>query len=288
MFLLFATGFQSAPATMLEGVDSASRPKIGLALSGGGARGAAHLGVIRVLEENNIPIDYIAGTSMGSIVGGMYAAGMSVDEIEEELASIDWGEMFDDLPPRGDRSFRRKRDDELYRARFKPGFNDGKLDLPRGVIQGQNIDLEFTRLILPVASIEKFEDLTIPFRAVTADITTGEEVALSSGNLAIAIRASMSIPAVFTPVEVEGRPAVDAAVPRGKSRSRTGDLAALTDGAFIRISLFVRASITEERRGGKNESKEDDPVDTGFVVRAVDNSRTHGRCGSGDLGVHQQ
>jgi NTE family protein len=187
VFLLLVSGFPPALANMVNSVDDAPRPKIGLALSGGGARGAAHLGVIQVLEENNIPIDYIAGTSMGSIVGGMYAAGMSVDEIEEELASIDWGEMFDDLPPRGDRSFRRKRDDEIYRARFKPGFNDGKLNLPRGLVQGQKIDLEFTRLILPVASVEKFEDLTIPFRSVAADITTGEEVVLSSGNLAVAI-----------------------------------------------------------------------------------------------------
>jgi NTE family protein len=171
---------------------------------------------------------------MGSIVGGMYAAGMSVEEIEAELASIDWGEMFDDLPPRGDRSFRRKRDDELYRARFKPGFNDGKLDLPRGVIQGQKIDLEFTRLILPVASIEKFEDLTIPFRAVTADITTGEEVVLSSGNLAIAIRASMSIPAVFTPVEVDGRLLVDGGIANNLPISVVRDM-----GADIVIAIDI-------------------------------------------------
>jgi len=233
MVVLFASNPQLATAATDNLVGDASRPKIGLALSGGGARGAAHLGVIRVLEENNIPIDYIAGTSFGSIIGGMYAAGMSVEEIETELAAIDWGDMLNDLPPRSDRSFRRKRDDDIYRARFKPGFNDGKIDLPRGLIQGQKIDLEFTKLVLPVASVEKFEDLMIPFRAVAADIATGEEIVLSSGNLAVAIRASMSIPFVFTPVEVDGRLLVDGGIannlPIGVVRDMGADIIIAVD-----------------------------------------------------------
>ena len=233
MVLLASTLQPTAAATGVDAVD-ASRPKIGLALSGGGARGAANLGVIRVLEENNVPIDYIAGTSFGSIVGGMYASGMSVEEIEAELASIDWGEMMDDLPPRGDRSFRRKRDDDIYRARFKPGFNDGSLDLPKGLIQGQKIDLEFTRLVLPVASVENFEDLTIPFRAVAADITNGEEVVLSSGDLAIAIRASLSIPAVFAPVELDGRLLVDGGIANNLPISVVRDM-----GADIVIAVDI-------------------------------------------------
>ena len=234
VILLLAIGLQSANGATGDESDDTPRPKIGLALSGGGARGAAHLGVIRVLEENNIPIDYIAGTSFGSIVGGMYAAGMTVDEIEAELAGIDWGEMFDDLPPRSDRSFRRKRDDDLYRARFKPGFNDGELDLPRGLIQGQKIDLELTRLVLPVGSVEDFEDLMIPFRAVAADIATGEEVVLSSGDLAIAIRASMSIPAVFTPVELDGRLLVDGGIANNLPISVVRDM-----GADIVIAVDI-------------------------------------------------
>ncbi|MGB5474598.1 MAG: patatin-like phospholipase family protein, partial [Gammaproteobacteria bacterium] len=90
------------------------RPKIGLALSGGGARGAAHIGVLRVLEQMQIPVDYIAGTSMGSIIGGLYASGMSPDEIEQAFKAIDWDHIFSDAPPRKERSFRRKRDDDLY------------------------------------------------------------------------------------------------------------------------------------------------------------------------------
>jgi len=234
MVVLFASNPQLAAAATDDLAGDAPRPKIGLALSGGGARGAAHLGVIRVLEANNIPIDYIAGTSFGSIVGGMYAAGMSVEEIEAELASIDWAEMLDDLPPRGDRSFRRKRDDDLYRARFKPGFNDGSLDLPKGFIQGQKVDLEFTRLVLPVATVENFEDLMIPFRAVAADITNGDEVVLSSGNLAVAIRASLSIPAVFTPVELDGRLLVDGGIANNLPISVVRDM-----GADIVIAVDI-------------------------------------------------
>ena len=188
------------------------RPKIGLALSGGGARGAAHIGVIRVLEEHNVPIDYIAGTSMGAVVGGLYSSGMDTYEIETALAAIDWDHVFNDRPPRADRSFRRKRDDDLYLVKAKPGFNDGKLTLPLGAVQGQKIDAELARVALPVATVESFDELMIPFRAVASDIATGEAAVLSSGDLAMAIRASMSIPAVISPAEIDGRLLVDGGV----------------------------------------------------------------------------
>ena len=211
LFLLASNLPLAVAANGIEPSDVA-RPKIGLALSGGGARGAAHIGVLRVLEENNVPIDYIAGTSMGAIVGGLYAAGMTTDEIETGLAAIDWDDIFHDLPPRTERSFRRKRDDDLYLVRAKPGFSDGELKLPRGLIRGQKVDVVFSRLALPVAAIEDFDDLMIPFRAVAADIATGEEVVIDSGNLGMAIRASMSIPAVFTPAEIDGRLLVDGGI----------------------------------------------------------------------------
>ena len=212
LLLLSALNPQRAAATTGVSPGDVARPKVGLALSGGGARGAAHIGVIRVLEESNVPIDYIAGSSMGAIVGGLYAAGMDLDQIEAELAAIDWDGIFDDRPPRGERSFRRKRDDDLYLVRAKPGLNHGKLDLPRGLIQGQKIDMVFSRLALPVASIEHFDDLMIPFRAVAGDIATGQEVIIDSGNLGMAIRASMSIPAIMTPAIVDGRLLVDGGI----------------------------------------------------------------------------
>lgn len=189
-----------------------SRPKIGLALSGGGARGAAHIGVLRVLEENQIPVDYVAGTSMGSIVGGLYATGMSPDEILEAIESIDWDDVFADLPARDERSFRRKRDDDLYLVKARPGIGKDGLKLPAGIVQGQKINLALARFTAHVAEIEHFDDFAIPYRAVASDIVTGEAVVLDSGNLSHAIRASMSVPAVFSPMEIDGKQLVDGGI----------------------------------------------------------------------------
>jgi len=196
-----------------ESPQESARPKIGLVLSGGGARGAAHIGVIKVLEELRIPIDYITGTSMGSIVGGLYASGMPVDELETVVTGIDWAEAFHDLIPREDRSFRRKTDDRTYLVKQRPGFSDDlELKLPTGLLQGQKIDLILKRLSLPVSSIRDFDDFRIPFRAVATDITTGEAVILGSGDLAMAMRASMSVPGAFSPVEIDGKLLVDGGV----------------------------------------------------------------------------
>ena len=186
--------------TALAQNTASERPRIGLALSGGGARGAAHIGVLKVLEREHIPIDYIAGTSMGSIVGGMYASGLSPEEIEAQLIAVDWDDVFDDKIDRENRSFRRKSDDRLWLIDRKPGYSDGKIKLPPGLVQGQKINNLLTALTLHVADIDDFDDLAIPFRAVAADIRTGEKVVLDSGNLAKAIRASMSIPAIISPV----------------------------------------------------------------------------------------
>jgi NTE family protein len=245
MLLLLASNLEpAAAATNVESGD-ASRPKIGLALSGGGARGAAHIGVIRVLEENNVPIDYIAGTSMGSIVGGLYSAGMSPDEIETALGDIDWDGVFDDRPPRSDRSYRRKRDDDLYLFRFKPGFNNGEIDLPRGVVQGQKIDLELSRFVMPVATVDDFDNLMIPFRAVAAEIATGEEVVIGTGNLATAIRASMSIPGGFAPAVRDGRLLVDGGIANNLPISVVRDM-----GADIVIAVDISTPLLEEEEIG--------------------------------------
>ena len=188
------------------------RPKVGLVLSGGGARGFAHIGVLKVLEENHIPIDYIAGTSMGSIIGGLYASGMSAAEVEVVVDSIDWERVFIDSLPRQDRSFHRKRDDDFALVKAKPGFGDGKIKLPQGIVQGESIALLLQKLALPVATIKDFDKLSIPFRAIASDIVTGESVVLGSGNLAQTLRASMSIPAAMAPVEIEGKLLVDGGI----------------------------------------------------------------------------
>jgi len=193
-------------------VDAADRPRIGLALSGGGARGAAHIGVLRVLEENRIPIDFIAGTSMGAIIGGLYASGLSTDELERALTEIDWVDVFADRPAREQRSFLKKRDDSSFLVKARPGFSDGKLKLPKGLVQGQKLSLVLEELAQRTALVSNFDDFRIPFRAVATDIATGEPVVLSSGSLVDAMRASMSIPGALEPMQIDGRLLVDGGV----------------------------------------------------------------------------
>jgi len=190
--------------------DSALR--IGLALSGGGARGGAHVGVLRALYELRIPIDYIAGTSMGSIIGGLYASGLSEDELEEAITTTDWQAMFSEVPPRTERTFRRKRDDDLFLVKAHLGYNDGEIQLPFGLIQGQHMDLILNRFMIPVSAVRDFDRLAIPFRAIATDIVTGDAVVLGRGNLAHAIRASLSVPAIIAPIEIDGRLLVDGGI----------------------------------------------------------------------------
>jgi NTE family protein len=188
------------------------RPKIGLALSGGGVRGAAHIGVLKVLKELRIPIDYIAGTSAGAAVGGFYASGMPVEDIERLITKTDWKDVFNDRPSRQYRSFRRKEEDNEHLMYLELGFNHGKITMPRGLIAGQKLSFMLKSATLPVSNIHDFDSLAIPFRAVATDIKTGEEAVLSKGNLAEAIRASMSVPGVFSPVEMDGRTLVDGGI----------------------------------------------------------------------------
>ncbi len=201
-----------AVALEVEGVHP-DRPKIGLALSGGGARGAAHIGVLRVLEESQVPIDYIAGTSMGSVIGGLYASGMTLDEIEHALKTMDWEHIFSDSSPRVERSFRRKRDDDLYLVKARLGISDdGDLLFPTGAIQGQKFDLALRQLSLPVTNITDFDQLRIPFRAVASDIGNGRKIVLGEGDLATAMRASMAVPGIFSATEINGRLLVDGGI----------------------------------------------------------------------------
>lgn len=190
----------------------AERPRIGLVLSGGGARGGAELGVIKALEELRVPIDVVAGTSIGAAIGGLYASGMTVDELEVFVRGIDWDAAFLNTTPRQLKSFRRKREDDLFLLDQRPGLDAEGLLLPTGVVQGQVIDTILSRVTLPVAAVSDFDDLAIPFRAVAGDLETGEAVILGEGNLARAIRASMAVPAVLTPIELDGRVLVDGGI----------------------------------------------------------------------------
>jgi NTE family protein len=190
------------------------RPRIGLALSGGGARGMAHVGVLKMLEEHRIPVDYIAGTSMGAIVGGLYASGLSADELEVIFTDMDWDQLFEDESSRRDRAFRRKEEDQRYLMGFEVGFSQGKLVLPRGVRSGRKLLFKFRDLTLPVAGTEDFSDLPIPFTAVATDIESGEMILLDNGDLPLSMLASASIPGVIAPVRLNDRRLVDGGLVR--------------------------------------------------------------------------
>lgn len=196
-------------STTLHAAERGHRPAIGLALSGGGTKAGAHIGVLRVLEENRVPVDYIAGTSAGAIIGSLYAAGLSPDEIEAAVAGIDWEDMLQDAPPRRDLPFRRKLDDFNYLVKSRPGYNEGNIELPTGFVEGQKVVRFFRRHLGPYADTHDFDALPIPLRVVATDLVSGEEVVLGDGDLALAVRASLSLPVFFAPVEINGRQLID-------------------------------------------------------------------------------
>lgn len=211
-----------------------ARPKVGLVLSGGAARGLAHIGVLKALEEQGVRIDAIAGTSMGAVIGGLYASGYSVEELEKLATTLDWQQALSDAPPRKDVPFRRKQDDRDFLVKQKLSFrDDGSLGLPLGVIQGQNLSLLLESKLAHTADTRDFDKLPIPFRAVATDIASGEKVVFSRGHLPQVIRASMSIPAVFAPVELDGRLLVDGGmvdnIPLDVARDMGVDLAIVVD-----------------------------------------------------------
>jgi NTE family protein len=202
----------SLPAPPVRAATDPAPRCIGLVLGGGGARGAAHIGVLRVLERERVPVCRIAGTSMGAIVGGLYASGYDAEEIEAILGAVDWKDVLDDDPPRTDFPMRRKNDTLRYLLNFKLGLRDGQVQFPRGVIQGQKLLTLLRRLTIHTWRTEHFDQLPVPFRAVATDIAAGEAVVFESGDLALAIRASMSVPAAFAPIRVDGRLLVDGGI----------------------------------------------------------------------------
>ena len=149
------------------------RPKIGLALAGGGAKGGAHIGVLKVLEELLVPIDYIAGTSMGSIIGGLYASGLTTEELETLMSTVEWDDLMCDSSPRRDLSFRRKEDDARYLLDLEFGLQNGRLVWPTGLITGQKLFFLLQSLTLQVADVDDFDELPVPFRTVATDVNTG-------------------------------------------------------------------------------------------------------------------
>ncbi|HEY6376739.1 MAG TPA: patatin-like phospholipase family protein [Edaphobacter sp.] len=197
-FLLFSL-CPSVPEARAQQPVVKDRPRIGLAFAGGGALGLAHIGVIRWMEAHHIPVDYVTGTSMGGLVGGLYAAGFSTDEMKEFVDGIDWHSVLSGQVPFQSLSFRRKEDKLAFPNRLEFGLKHG-FRLPSGLNSGAAVGLLFDRTLLPYYDLKSFDDLPIPFRCVATEIVTGQPHVFKDGSLPQALRATMSIPGVFAPV----------------------------------------------------------------------------------------
>jgi NTE family protein len=191
-------------ALSASGQEPPRRPRVGLALGGGSAKGFAHVGVLKWLEEHRVPVDVIAGTSMGALIGGAYATGMSAADIQELLRDADWDLILRPDIPYPLKSFRRKEDDREYPIKLEAGLRHG-FRLQSGLNSGHRIGLLLSRIALPYSMVESFDDLAIPFRCVATDLEKGEVVVLERGPLGPALRASMALPGTFDPVRLSGR-----------------------------------------------------------------------------------
>jgi NTE family protein len=257
LFFFYNVAFSASAQNNSPGSKSSAseRAKIGLVLSGGGARGFAHIGVLKFLEENNVPIDYIVGTSMGSIIGGLYAIGLSPEEIERGVQGIAWNKVFSDFANRDHKSYRRKKDDYEFFSMYRIGINDDGVQISPGLIEGQQIELALDRLAYPGFHIHDFDLLHIPFRAVATNIENGEPFIIKTGNLARAMRASMSIPGVLPPITIDDTLLVDGGiannVPIDIARNMGADIvivvdvsAALDKKEDIKSSIDVTGQLT--------------------------------------------
>lgn len=229
---------------------ASERPKVGVVLGGGGAKGAAHIGVLKALEDMQIPVDYIVGTSMGAYVGGLYATGMSADEIEALLTTVDWESGYKDRVQRSDRRVREKQQEDRYQVNSEIGFDFWELKVPRGFVQGQIMGeiLRSTSGNLP--TMKSFDHLPIPYRAVATDIENLEPVVLDKGDLAEVMQASMSIPGVLPPMELSDKLLVDGGITNNLPVS-----VVKTMGADIVIAVDI-----------SNEFKQRDELNNYFAV----------------------
>ncbi|MCF6360842.1 MAG: patatin-like phospholipase family protein [Cyclobacteriaceae bacterium] len=217
----------------------AQRPKVGLVLSGGGAKGMAHIGVIKAMEEAGLYPDYITGTSMGSIIGALYAIGYSADEIKELSLAIKWEDVLTNDIPLDKVAFEEK---SFYGRYFiELPIQNKKIGLPQGLIEGQELTMLLNKITRPAHGITDFHKLPIPFECIAADIETGKAVVLKSGSLALAMRASMSIPTFFTPTTIDSTLYVDGGLIRNFPVQEAIDM-----GADIIIGVFVSSDLAKK------------------------------------------
>ncbi|RQZ20202.1 patatin [Burkholderia sp. Bp9017] len=264
-----ATAPATAPApTCTADGGPAGRPSVGLVLSGGGARGYAHLGVLKVLEENRIPIDCIAGTSMGAVVGGLYASGMAADEMQKRLSEVNLADIAFDVTDRADLPQSSREDERLYINGLTLGFGKKGVKAPVGLVQGNRLQALLANWTAAVPTNQPFDQLPIPYRAVATDLQTGQMVVLDHGSLPLAIRASMAMPGLFAPAEINGRALVDGglvsnlpvdtarqmgakvviAVDIGSQLRPLDALASPADVMQQMVGILIRQNVTSQRK----------------------------------------
>lgn len=256
-----------APTCTADG-GPAGRPSVGLVLSGGGARGYAHLGVLKVLEENRIPIDCIAGTSMGAVVGGLYASGMAADEMQKRLSEVNLADIAFDVTDRADLPQSSREDERLYINGLTLGFGKKGVKAPVGLVQGNRLQALLANWTAAVPTNQPFDQLPIPYRAVATDLQTGQMVVLDHGSLPLAIRASMAMPGLFAPAEINGRALVDGglvsnlpvdtarqmgakvviAVDIGSQLRPLDALASPADVMQQMVGILIRQNVTSQRK----------------------------------------
>ncbi|MCW8833029.1 MAG: patatin-like phospholipase family protein [Colwellia sp.] len=189
-----------------------SRPKIGVVLSGGGAKGAAHIGVLKVLEKHHVPVDYVVGTSIGAYVGGLYALGYSAAQIEEIMLKLPWDNGYSDFIPRQQLSFENKKLRDRYNLTFHLGYSEGELKTPSGLLLGQSAGQLLKLSTDTVPQFTHFDELAIPYRAIASNIATSKMVVIEKGSISKAMRASAAVPGVVEPVKIDGQLLVDGGI----------------------------------------------------------------------------
>ncbi|MEO9512335.1 MAG: patatin-like phospholipase family protein [Flavobacteriaceae bacterium] len=223
--------------------NQAHTPKIGLVLSGGGAKGLAHIGALKVIEEAGVKIDYIGGTSMGAIVGALYASGYSAKELDSIFSVTDFSKLIQDNVPRGAKTFYEKEDSERYALGLP--FTNFNVTFPQAISGGQNIYNELVRLLFHVKDIQDFKKLPIPFLCIATNVETGEEVLLDSGYLPEAIMASGTFPSLFEPTEIEGEILIDGGVVNNYPIAEIQELGAdVIIGVDVQHGLATRESLS--------------------------------------------
>lgn len=217
---------------------SMARPKIGLALGGGGAKGSAHIGVLKVLEQHNIPIDYIAGTSIGSVIGGMYATGLRAQEIETIMLSTPWADGYSDQIPRENLPWRIKQQSDQFNIPLEMGVKDYQIKMPSGLLYGQGATKLLREAIGEHPNFDSFDDLAIPYRAIATDLVSYQSVVINKGSLFSAMRASSSIPGALAPEEVGGLVLVDGGITKNLPIDVVRDM-----GADIIIAVDIGSDL---------------------------------------------